>query len=215
MKQIGAVLWLHGGGWRARSTETGEALTEHGLLVVPGSYRLTDTAVWPAQLADVRAAARRARGQAGDLPLLVAGDSAGAHLALHLGLRGIDRRDDIAGVLAFWPPVDPLAEDWLRTRGDNDPWVGLLGHRPTDRDPTTVDSSPLAHVGNHVPVLVVHGNEDSSVPVSQTVALTSALIRAGHPVHALITNGGHGLDLRREDIQAVIGAFLGTTLRPR
>jgi acetyl esterase/lipase len=213
MEPVGAVLWLHGGGWRARSTETGAALAGHGLLVLPGSYRLSGEACWPAQLADVRACARAAREQIGDLPLLVAGDSAGAHLALHLGLRGIDRRDDVDGVLAFWPPVDPLAEDWLRTRGDDDPWARLIGHPPAAGDPATVDSSPLAHVGNRVPVLVVHGTQDTAVPVSQTVALTSALIRAGHPVHSLITNGGHGLDLDREDLQAVIRAFLGATLQ--
>nr|MDT0658558.1 alpha/beta hydrolase [Micromonospora sp. DSM 115978] len=212
MEPIGVVLWLHGGGWQARSTEDGAALADHGLLVVPGGYRLSAEAHWPAQLADVRAAARAARERADGLPLLVAGDAAGAHLALHLGLRGVDRRDDVDGVLAFWPPVDPLAEDWLRSRGGDDPWGRLLGHPPAAQDPATIDSSPLAHVGNHVPVLVVHGSQDTAVPVSQTVALTSALIRAGHPVHSLITHGGHGLDLRREDIRAVVRAFLGATL---
>lgn len=219
MEHVGVLLWLSGGGWRGWSAERdAPTFTRHGLRVVQGGYRSTDEARWPAQLADVRAAARRARAAAAGLPLIVAGDSAGAHLALHLGLRGIDRRDDIAAVMAFWPPVDPLTEDYSRARAGDDPWAELLGHPPAVGDPLTVDSSPLAHVGNRVPVLLVHGAQDRTVPVSQSIALTSALIQAGHPVHSLITDGGHALDLGREEIQAVTAAFLGATLhrlRPR
>ena len=99
MENLGVVLWLPGGGWRGRSTEDGSALARHGLTVVQGSYRLADEARWPAQLADVRAAARRARAQAraADVPFIVAGDSAGAHLALHLGLRGTAEPDAAPG----------------------------------------------------------------------------------------------------------------------
>jgi acetyl esterase/lipase len=208
------VLWLHGGGWRGRSSETGEALAEHGLLVVQGSYRFTDDAHWPAQLDDVRAAARAAREQAAGLPLLVAGDSAGATLALHLGLRGVDKPDDVAAVLAYWPPVDPLDEEFLRVREHDNPWEGLIGHRPVPGDPATVDATVLTHAGNGVPVLLVHGTGDRAVPVSQTIALTSALLAAGHPVHSLVTHGGHALDLRRPDIRAVTRAFLDATVQP-
>lgn len=212
MDHVGVVLWLPGGGWRDWSPERGAALAGHGLKVVQGRYRLSRQARWPAQLDDVRAVARQVRDAADGLPLIVAGDSAGAHLALHLGLRGIDRRDDVAAVMAFWPPVDPLAEDFGRARADDGPWTELLGHRPAEADPDTIDSCPLTHVGNHVPVLLVHGAQDQSVPVSQSIALTSALIQAGHPVHSLITDGGHALDLDREDIRAVTAAFLGATL---
>lgn len=53
----GVVLWLPGGGWRGWSDEDGAVLAGHGLRVVPGRYRLSHEATWPAQLADVRAAA--------------------------------------------------------------------------------------------------------------------------------------------------------------
>lgn len=211
---VAVVLWLAGGGWRARSSEDGAALAGHGLLVVPGSYRFSHEAHWPAQFEDVRAAARAARTRAPDLPLLVAGDSAGATLALHLGLRGIDRPDDVAGVLAYWAASDPTTDDWRRARGDNDPWADLLGHRPAADDPATVDSIVLTHVGNRVPVLLVHGFQDNSAPVSQSVTLGAALLASGHPVHSLITDGGHALDLDRPDIRAVTRAFLESTLFP-
>jgi predicted esterase len=60
----------------------------------------------------------------------------------------------------------------------------------------------------------VHGAHDTAVPVSQTMALTSALLAFGHPVHALITDGGHALDLGRDDIRAVVRAFLAARLIP-
>lgn len=221
MDRIGVVLWLPGGGWRGFSDEDGSALADHGLEVVQGRYRLSHEARWPAQLEDVRAAARVARQRAGDRPLLVAGDSAGGHLALHLALRGIDPVAgvagvaDVAGVLAFWPPVDPLAPDFIRLRRHDNPWIGLLGHEPAADDPDTADATVTTHVGNRVPVLLAHGVSDPAVPVTQTLTLTSALIGAGHPVHALITDGGHAQDLRRDDIQALIAAFVATTLPGR
>ncbi|MFC7548892.1 alpha/beta hydrolase fold domain-containing protein [Plantactinospora sp. GCM10030261] len=208
MEQIANLLWLHGGGWHSRSTEDGAALAEHGLRVIQGRYRLTGEAHWPAQLDDVRAEARRVRATAPDLPLLVAGDSTGAMLALHAGLRGIDRPGDVDGVLAFWPPVDPLSADFLRLRRHDNPWSGLLGHEPAVGDPATVDATVATHVGSGVPVLLAHGNTDVAVPCSQTFELAGALHAAGHPVHTLVTHGGHALDLSRPDLAAATRAFL-------
>ncbi|MEV4756128.1 alpha/beta hydrolase [Micromonospora sp. NPDC049559] len=208
------LLWLHGGGWRGRSTENGAALAEHGLLVVEGGYRFSHEARWPAQLDDVRAAARAARRRAPDLPLLVGGDSAGGTLALQLGLRGVDRPDDVAGVLAYWAPVDPLDEEWVRRRRHDNPWADLIGHEPAAGDAATVDATVATHLGNGVPVLLVHGTADAAVPVGQPVALGAALLAAGHPVHSLITHGGHALELDRADVRAVTRAFVDTILDP-
>ncbi|MEV1331998.1 alpha/beta hydrolase [Micromonospora costi] len=214
MAERGVVLWIHGGGWRARASEDGAALAAHGLRVVPTTYRFVHEARWPAQLDDVRAAARRARAEAGGLPLLVAGDSAGGMLALHLALRGVDEPDDVAGALAYWPPVDPLATDWKRLRDGDDPWADLIGHPPATGDPATVDASVGTHVGNRVPVLLVQGVDDRSVPATQAVGLTGALLAAGHPVHSWMTHGGHALPLDRPDLYAVAAAFLDTVLPP-
>jgi acetyl esterase/lipase len=215
MTERGVLLWIHGGGWRARADEDGAALAAHGLRVLPARYRFVDEARWPAQLDDVRAAARSARAAAGGLPLLVGGDSAGATLALHLALRGVDRAGDVAGALAYWPPVDPLDPQWRRLRGDDDPWVGLLGHRPAAGDPATADATVATHVGGGAPVLLVHGRDDPAVPAGQSVTLTGRLLAAGHPVHTWITHGGHGLDLGRPDLRAVTATFLDSVLSAR
>ncbi|WP_422743464.1 alpha/beta hydrolase [Micromonospora sp. WMMD754] len=213
MTERGVLLWIHGGGWRARDHEDGAALTSLGLRVVPAGYRFSHQAHWPAQLDDVRAAARAARASAGDLPLLVGGDSAGGMLALQVALRGVDRPGDVAGALAYWAPVDPLDPEQRRHRppGD-DPWTDLLGHPPAPGDPATTDATVATHLGSGVPVLLVQGRDDVPVPAAQAVGLAARLLAAGHPTHLWLTHGGHALDLARPDLRAVAAAFLDSVL---
>ncbi|MGY0005020.1 alpha/beta hydrolase [Micromonospora sp. I033] len=214
MTDRAVLLWIHGGGWRARSDEDGAALAPLGLRVVPATYRFVTEARWPAQLDDVRAAARAARAAAGGLPLLVGGDSAGAMLALHLGLRGVERPGDVRAVLAYWAPVDPLDPEWRRLRRHDDPWADLLGHPPAAGDAATVDATVASHPGSGVPVLLVHGRDDAAVPAAQSLGLAGRLLAAGHPTHLWLTHGGHALDLARPDIRAVTAAFLDSVLPP-
>ncbi|MEV6980738.1 alpha/beta hydrolase fold domain-containing protein [Sphaerisporangium sp. NPDC051017] len=159
-------IWIHGGAWMRRhaSERSREILSAQGLHVVTATHRLSDEAIWPAQLDDVREAARAARAERPDAPLLVGGRSSGGHLALQLGLRGIDAPDDVAGVIAVSPPVDPLAADWPESRAAGSPWSRLLGHVPTPLDDVTADATPANHVGNGVPVLLLHGADDTTVP---------------------------------------------------
>ncbi|MBU8856674.1 MULTISPECIES: alpha/beta hydrolase [unclassified Micromonospora] len=213
MTERAVLLWIHGGGWRARAEEDGAALASLGLRVVGAAYRFSHQARWPAQLDDVRAAARAARAGARGLPLLVGGDSAGGMLALHLGLRGVDRPGDVAGVLAYWAPVDPLDPEQRRRRAPgDDPWTDLLGHPPAAGDPATVDATVATHSGSGVPVLLVQGRDDEAVPAAQPVELTGRLLAAGHPAHLWLTHGGHALDLARPDLRATAAAFLDNVL---
>ncbi|WP_349880701.1 alpha/beta hydrolase [Micromonospora sp. HUAS YX12] len=213
MTERAVLLWIHGGGWRARAEEDGAALASLGLRVVPATYRFSHQARWPAQLDDVRAAARAARAGADGLPLLVGGDSAGGMLALQLGLRGVDRPGDVAGVLAYWAPVDPLDPEQRRRRAPgDDPWTDLLGHPPATGDPATTDATVATHLGSGVPVLLVQGRDDVAVPAAQPIELTGRLLAAGHPAHLWLTHGGHALDLARPDLLAAAAAFLDRVL---
>jgi acetyl esterase len=205
------VLWMHGGGWYSRETVDVSGLERLGLRVVHARFRLSGEATWPAQLEDLRAEARAAR--LAGVPFVVAGDSSGGHLALHLGLRGVDRPGDVDAIVAFEPPVDPLAADWPRARVDGNPWHGLLGHLPAAGDTATHDCTVTTHVGTGTPVLLVHGADDTAVPPTQSLDLAAALCRAGHPVRVMVTDGGHGeLELGRTDITEFVRRFLQKTL---
>ena len=217
MADKAVALWIHGGGWYSREAGDVSWLERLGLRVIEGRFRLSGEATWPAQLDDLRAEARAAR--VAGMPFIVAGDSSGGHLALQLGLRGIDRPGDVDAIMAFEPPVDPLAVDWPRARVDGNPWHRLLGHLPAPGDPLTRDCAVTTHVGTGTPVLLVHGADDMAVPPTQSLDLAAALCRTGHRVHTMVTDGGHGeLKLDRTDIIEFVRRFLLRTLqqtRPR
>lgn len=89
----GAVLHLHGGGWAFGNLDTHERAARKLALacrlpVLSCDYRLAPEHPFPAGLEDCRAAWRALRGGAAGLagPFAVAGDSAGANLALALML---------------------------------------------------------------------------------------------------------------------------------
>ncbi|MEO7127016.1 MAG: alpha/beta hydrolase [Nakamurella sp.] len=125
------ALYLHGGGW-ARGTRTdlaGERLipvARRGVAVASVSYRLSDTAIWPAQLHDAKGAVRWLRANASEYGLDGTrigawGASAGGQLAAMLGLTAglselegdvggnLDRDSSVRCVVAWFPPTDLIA----------------------------------------------------------------------------------------------------------
>lgn len=97
---VPVVLWIHGGGWfngsRLPIPSSVSALCSQGYAVASIDYRLTGTAIWPAQIQDCRGAVRWLRARAGTYNLdpdrfAAWGTSAGAHLASMLGVSGDER----------------------------------------------------------------------------------------------------------------------------
>ncbi|WP_425566994.1 alpha/beta hydrolase fold domain-containing protein [Sphaerisporangium flaviroseum] len=74
MKRV--LIWLHGGAWieRHASERSHAIMTAHGLDVMRVTHRLSHEATWPAQLDDVRDAARKVRADNPGVPLLVPQD---------------------------------------------------------------------------------------------------------------------------------------------
>lgn len=84
------VVWIHGGGWQSGSrADVNQALRLvcRGFAVASIDYRLSGSAIFPAQIHDVKAAIRYLRANAGRLNLspdrfATFGSSAGGHLAV-------------------------------------------------------------------------------------------------------------------------------------
>jgi dipeptidyl aminopeptidase/acylaminoacyl peptidase len=58
------------------------------------------------------------------------------------------------------------------------------------RDPVLTDLSPAAHIEQiSIPVLLVHGKDDSVVPLEQSQIMADALRKAGKPVELVIEPG--------------------------
>ena len=181
-----AVLFIHGGGWAAgdRSAYSGaiREMAGRGFVAATASYRFTDTASWPAQLDDVRAAAAWLRANAdryGIDPrrLGAVGHSAGGHLSLLLGLlppRQGEEGPCVQAVVNFFGPTD------MRTDVFNDFVDGLLeklagGSARRSRTSTGTFPRWSTSPGGDAPVLTFQGTDDPLVPVEQARLLHRAL----------------------------------------
>jgi acetyl esterase len=119
-------VYFHGGGWATGSAAGFAAVARNlarfsGGLAIAVDYRLAPEHRFPGPIDDCLAATRWAFAQAEALGIdprrvLLAGDSAGAHLALSvaLALRDARRADaaapEPAGVAAFYPCLDPSCD---------------------------------------------------------------------------------------------------------
>lgn len=185
------VVLLHGGFWktahdRRHTRPMARALARAGLTVATPEYRRVGpggTGGWPTTAADVRAAVDRLPGLLSGLGLPsprwtgVVGHSAGGHLALWLAGTGapLDRVVTLA-------PVSDLREA-VRLGLGSDAARAFLGS--ADPDP----ADPMVLLDRHpaVPISVVHGVADDTVPVE----LTRALV-ARHPwIVVREVPGGH------------------------
>ena len=118
-----ALVYFHGGGYVFGSPATHARLlralaTATGRSVYAPRYRRAPEYPWPAMLDDALALCTALR-EGGNVHLVVAGDSAGGHLALNTALALAERGTPAAGVLAFSPNTDRSGRS--RTREANTP----------------------------------------------------------------------------------------------
>jgi len=210
------VIWVHGGGWRTGTKHRTLAPTALGeeYAIACVEYRLTDVAIFPAQIHDVKAAVRWLRAHAieyGFDPQRFGawGSSAGGHLVALLGvscgnpyLEGavgdcLEVSSCVQAVCDFYGPTD--FSSLMEQRG-----VGaarrpmaedlLLGGAVEDLTKLAGLASPLTHVtGASPPFLIMHGSDDRVVPVEQSIAFNEALCAVGVDSTLLIIDGaGHG-----------------------
>lgn len=233
----GAKLWpvivyIHGGAFRmgSKHDRVPLAMLARGYAIVAINYRLSQHAIFPAQIQDCKAAVRWVRAHATtyqlDATRIIAwGESAGGHLASMLGVSGHigawevgahrDQSSRVQGVVDFYGPTDFLQMDTQRlphgmVHDDADsPESELVGGAIQAHPQATAQANPITHVrSDAAPFVVIHGDADPLVPYGQSVILVEALQRAGIPVtFYTVAGGGHGgfTDLR---IMGVVDAFL-------
>ncbi len=193
-----AVLVIHGGAWHEGGREENHrylaALARHGYVAASPQYRFCPKDTFPAQLEDVKAAVRFLRSNAKSLKvdpdrIAAMGFSAGAHLALLLGLTGpADGFDGpaakgvpsarVEAVVDFYGPVDLNAGNFSDTAKG---FVACLtGAAASEKPDLAVRASPITYVGaGDAPVLAFHGAKDDLVPPAQAFALMEKLSAAG------------------------------------
>ena len=235
------VVWIHGGGGRSGSKESvqGIFLTLAGYALVSINYRLSQQAVFPAQIHDCKAAIRWVRARASTYGfdpdrIGVWGSSAGGHLASLVGTAGPG--DSLEGTLGDFPSVGSNVQavcDWfgpsnlttihlypsnIDHASPNGPESRLIGAPILFNRELAWRASPMAYVDpGDPPFLIMHGTADVSVPYHQSVELDSVLREAGVPVDFRSYPGeGHGGGVFSTDsIRQRVREFFDSTLLRR
>jgi acetyl esterase/lipase len=200
---IPAVVWIHGGGWEAGdkwvdlSESLGPLLVRGGFVSVSINYRLSDRALFPAQIHDAKAAIRWLRANAANLGvdpqrIGVWGHSAGGHLSALLGTSGDlpelegesgspEYSSRVQAVVPVSPPTDFLAipPGWTHEEPRR-ATTKLVGGRLEERPDLVRMANPITHIRPGAPpFLIIHGEADEVVPVEQAELLADALERSG------------------------------------
>ncbi|OGU39248.1 MAG: hypothetical protein A2X61_07120 [Ignavibacteria bacterium GWB2_35_12] len=216
-KPYPTVVWIHGGAWMAGDKDGVGCIyiLNIGFAVVSINYRLSQEAIFPAQIWDCKGAVRWVRANAmkyGFNPdrIGAAGSSAGGHLVALLGtsigvqnLEGdiggnTEYSSDVQAVADFYGPSNFLTIANYPSNLDHDapdsPESKLIGYPILDSIERAKAASPIFYVdGDEPPFLILHGTKDMTVPFHQSVELDSALRLLGQDVKFFpIEGAGHG-----------------------
>ncbi len=172
----GTLVYFHAGYWQSRDKSTfrfvAPAFTAAGLNVALVNYPLCPTVSLPELVEAAKACtpairARAATGDAGDLPLVLSGHSAGAHIAAELALSDVG---DIAGIVAMSGIFD-LA-----------PLIATSLNQKLRLDPASAAAcSPIHRIRPHLAsALVVVGDEETPAFIEQSRRFHDAWKNAGN-----------------------------------
>ena len=195
-------------------------------------YRLTHQAQWPAQIDDCRAAVRWLRENAKTLNLNpdrigAWGSSAGGHLVALLGTldapAGEETSSQVQAVCDWFGPTDlltmpPNTISETRTKADIAQSNGakLLGSTVRDVPALAKQASALYQVSeDDPPFLIMHGEKDPGVPLSQSQRLHEKLLTTGAQSELkVIANAGHGgKEFQTPEAKQFVLEFFSKTLK--
>ncbi len=230
----GLIVWVHGGAWRAgsRGDVDLKRMVDRGWAIASVDYRLSTVARFPAQIHDIKAAIRFLRAHARDYGYLsdrfvIAGSSAGAHLAALVGVSNgeaelegnegefshesssVQAIVDLFGASNLTTILAQSTPHGLEVRK---PALDLLlGGQPDAKADLARLASPVFHIdANDPPLLLLHGDQDPQMPINQSHELQGAYENAGLRVEFKVLHGsGHGGKAFTDDAHlALIDSFL-------
>jgi acetyl esterase/lipase len=201
------LVYVHGGAWvfgdkREQGIPMMLHLAAHGWVCFTVNYRLSPKVAYPTHLEDVLTAVRWVEEHAAEFGgdpayVVVSGGSAGGHLSAMAALtdRDIDAAVPIYGVYDF------TNRDGLRGDG----FIKYFLERSVMKTPFETnrqayeDASPIDRVhGEAPPFLVIHGANDSLVPVGEARTFVRTLREAGVSVtYAELPGAQHAFEVFR------------------
>lgn len=234
------TVYVHGGGWQNGDKSSGAGamaigeLVKRGYLVASVNYRLAPSHKFPAQIEDVKCAIRFLRAHAKDYNLDpkrigVWGSSAGGHLVALLGTS--DAKAGLEGK-GGWPEQSSRVQAVVDLFGPADLTVEFAGGNTriaetvfgasSNKDEVMKRASPVTHVSaDDPPFLILHGEDDQLVPLSQSEKLHERLMAAGVSSKLVVVkNAGHSFkpvggtpQPTRGELTQMIGDFFDQKLQ--
>ena len=217
------VVYLHGGAWRQGSHENLASgawlLAQSGFAVASVEFRGSDDAIYPAPIDDCRAAIgflkRSAKSYSLDADKIgVYGVSTGGHLAALLALTSSTVK--AAAIESAPSDLATLNEgarlDW---NAASSPLGRLLGGAVARKVELARRASPLFYADEFAPpLLILHGDADEFVPISQSEKLYQKLKAAGADVEYRVFAGqAHGLKDQRAEADKIVLKFFQRQLK--
>ena len=216
-KRVPLIIFVHGGGFSRgdKGDQNPAQFLSDGFAFASINYRLSDDALFPAQIEDCKAAVRWLRSNAARYNLDPErfgawGTSAGGHLVAMLGTtvdttifdvgENLEVSSRVQAVADWFGPTDFLqmdahkVPDGMGHNGAGSPESRLIGGALQRNKEKATAANPITYITpNAPPFLIAHGDADRLVPHHQSVLLEAALKKAGVPVQFYtVKGGGHG-----------------------
>jgi acetyl esterase/lipase len=228
------LLQVHGGGWIiGDKREQGRPLMLHlasrGWVCFAPNYRLSPRATWPDHLVDVKRALawiRQNGSEYGADPgfVVLTGGSAGGHLVALAALTANDPRyqpgfedvdTSVAGCVPYYGVYDLVGETGTKAaRVRRRHLLHRLVMKTTD-DQVYRDASPIDAVrGDAPPFLVIHGRNDTLVPVAEARLFVERLraVSSSPVLYVELPGTQHAFDvfpsIRSSHVVRAVGRFV-------
>ena len=206
------VVFVHGGAWTTGSkTQYPTFLLERGFAVASLDFRSSNEAPFPADVLDIKAGIRYLRAKAALYGyrtgrIAIVGASSGGHLAQLVGVSGGEpalegtegdypqQSSAVQSIVSYFGASDLttlLAQSTPTGLAVREPALKrLLGNTPDQVPELAKLASPIFHVDrNDPPIMLLHGDQDTQMPLNQVYEMQWAYEQVGRHAEVLILHG--------------------------
>jgi acetyl esterase/lipase len=206
------LIFVHGGAWmNGNKAQYPAFLMQRGFAVASLDFRSSNEAPFPADVFDIKAGIRFLRAKAATYGyrtdrIAIIGASSGGHLAQLVGvtnglpsLEGTegdyrDQSSSVQAIVSYFGASDLttlLAQSTPVGLKVRDPALKqLLGAAPDQVPDLAKLASPIFHVDRRSPpILLMHGDQDTQMPLNQVYEMQWAYEQAGLHAEVLILHG--------------------------